>query len=48
MYPKNKILQYEGFSEYRDILTVLLDDEGTYTVPEVQGILNEFLEREVD
>ena len=46
-YSKNVIVRSDVYSEYRDILNAILDEDTEYTLDEVDVILCGFLEGEV-
>lgn len=46
-YTKEQFLQSKRYTHQRDLINVLLKDGKEYTFDEVDGRINEFLEREV-
>ena len=46
-YNKNKILSMGRYADRVDLLSVLLDDEKTYTMNEVDSIMETYLKGEV-
>lgn len=47
-YTKAQITESKRFTEYRDILNGILEDGKTYTLDEVETIINTFLRKEVE
>lgn len=48
VYTKSQILKSDKFSNYYDVLNVVLDDDKTYTLEEVLKIANDFLAKPVN
>ncbi len=48
VYTKSQILKSDKFSNYYDVLNVVLDDEKNYTLEEVLKIANDFLAKPVN
>ncbi len=47
-YNKTAILKSEKYASYRDLLSVLLDDNEEYTFDAVDAKINDFMKGEVD
>lgn len=47
VYTKSQILKSDKFSNYYDVLNVVLDDEKNYTLEEVLKIANDFLAKPI-
>lgn len=48
VYTKSQILKSDKFSNYYDVLNVVLDDDKNYTLEEVLKIANDFLAKPVN
>lgn len=48
VYTKSQILKSDKFSNYYDVLNVVLDDDKNYTLEEVLNIANDFLAKPVN
>lgn len=46
-FDKITLVNSKRFRDFKDILTVVLDDKKTYTIVEVQKLINKFLSKEV-
>lgn len=46
-YTKEQIVASKQFAEHKDIVNALLESGKTYTIGEVQAIVNQFLIKEV-
>lgn len=46
-FDKITIVKSKRFSDFKDVLMVILDDKKTYTILEVQKLINKFLSKEV-
>lgn len=47
VYTKSQILKSDKFSNYYDVLNVVLDDDKNYTLEEVLKIANDFLAKPI-
>lgn len=47
-FNKTAILKSEKYASYRDLLTVLLDENEEYTLEVVDAKINDFMKGEVD
>lgn len=44
---KKQLIYSDRYLEYRDVLSVILNDEDTYTLEEVDELIEEFMNKEV-
>lgn len=42
MYIKSQIIGSEKFGDCRDILSIVLEEDKTYTLSEIEGLVNQF------
>ena len=47
-YSKEALLKSQKYLEKRDLISILLDDETEYSLDEVDGLIEEFLNKEVN
>ena len=45
VFTKNQILESDTFSEYRDVLAVVLKDNKTYSKEQVQKAIDKFFKK---
>lgn len=46
-FDKITLVKSKRFSDFKDVLMVVLEDNKTYTILEVQKLINKFLSKEV-
>lgn len=46
-FDKITLVKSKRFRDFKDVLMVVLDDKKTYTILEVQKLVNKFLSKEV-
>lgn len=47
-YSKEALLKSQKYLEKRDLISILLDNETEYSLDEVDGLIEEFLNKEVN
>lgn len=47
-YTKAQLYKSEKYAEYRDIISVVLNDDESYTFSEAESLINNFLNKEAD
>lgn len=46
-YTKDQIVQSSRFAQHRDVVSAFLEDGKTYTLQQVEDVINDFLKKEV-
>lgn len=46
-YTKDQIVQSSMFAQHRDVVSAFLEDDKTYTLQEVDKVIDDFLKKEV-